>query len=57
VQNSTLNWQLPGWRPFYTNLIVFSSQANFQQTTNWVAPIIFKITPWHRSHRKHNFQP
>jgi hypothetical protein len=30
VQNSTFNWQLPGWRSFHTNLPVFSSQADFQ---------------------------
>jgi hypothetical protein len=33
VQNSTDNWQLPGWRPFHTCFIVFSSQADFQVTT------------------------
>jgi hypothetical protein len=37
-QNSNLNWQLsfnyiPGWRPFHTNLLVFSSQVDFQLTT------------------------
>jgi hypothetical protein len=26
------NW-VPGWRPFHTNLLVFSSQAEFQLTT------------------------
>jgi hypothetical protein len=46
---STERCQFPGWRPFHTNLIVFSSQANFetnsfihsrnfnsQLTTNWI---------------------
>jgi hypothetical protein len=28
----TLNWLLPGWRPFHTNLIVFSSKVDFQLT-------------------------
>jgi hypothetical protein len=27
------NW-VPGWRSFHTNLLVFSSQANFQLTTD-----------------------
>jgi hypothetical protein len=26
----SINW-VPGWRPFHTNLLVFSSQAEFQQ--------------------------
>jgi hypothetical protein len=26
------NW-VPGWQPFYTKLLVFSSQADFQLTT------------------------
>jgi hypothetical protein len=31
----TTNW-VPGWRPFHTNLLVFSSQADIQLTTiNW----------------------
>jgi hypothetical protein len=29
VRNSTHNW-LSGWRPFHTNLLDFSSQADFQ---------------------------
>jgi hypothetical protein len=37
MQNSlsTDNWTnwVPGWRPFHTNLLVFSSQADFQLTT------------------------
>jgi hypothetical protein len=33
LQNSTLNWQLPGWRPVHTILLVFSSQADIQLTT------------------------
>jgi hypothetical protein len=34
TDNST-NW-VPGWRPFHTNLLVFSSRADFQLTTdNW----------------------
>jgi hypothetical protein len=37
VQNSlstdnATNW-VPGWRPFHTNLLVFSSQVDFQLTT------------------------
>jgi hypothetical protein len=34
TDNST-NW-FPGWRPFHTSLLFFSSQADFQLTTdNW----------------------
>jgi hypothetical protein len=34
TDNST-NW-VPGWQPFHTNLLVFSSQADFELTTdNW----------------------
>jgi hypothetical protein len=36
VQNSTLNivnWQLPGWRPFHTYLLVPSSKVYFQLST------------------------
>jgi hypothetical protein len=32
LQNSCLNWQLPGCRPFHTKLLVFSSQADVQTT-------------------------
>jgi hypothetical protein len=32
MQNSTLSCQLPGWWPFHTNLLVISSQADFQLT-------------------------
>jgi hypothetical protein len=28
----TINW-VPGWRPFYTNLLIFSSRTDFQ--LNW----------------------
>jgi hypothetical protein len=54
-QLSDTYW-LPGWQPFHTNVLVFSSQADFHLTlclltTNWVTPIIFKITPRHRPHR------
>jgi hypothetical protein len=52
TDNST-NW-VPGWRPFHTNFPVFSSQADFQLTTNWVAPVIFRITSRHGPHRKHH---
>jgi hypothetical protein len=52
---------LPDWRPFHTNLIVFSSQADFhltdcQMTTNWVASIVFLITTLHGPSWKHLFQ-
>jgi hypothetical protein len=40
-QNSALNWQLPGWWPFHTNLQVFSSQADF----NWLGHP-FAWTQW-----------
>jgi hypothetical protein len=40
----TTNW-VPGWRPFHTNILVFSSQAGFQLTTEQVNLIVFKITP------------
>jgi hypothetical protein len=61
VQNSTLNRQLPGWRPFHTNLLVFSLQADFQLTlcqltSNWVTPTVFHITTLHGPSRKHRFQ-
>jgi hypothetical protein len=73
VQNScqlppTTNW-VPGWRPFHTSLLVFSSHADFstnsflhnlqyrtELSTNWVAPVVFRITPRHGLHRKHRFQ-
>jgi hypothetical protein len=32
-ENLTLNWQLPGWRPFHTNHLVFFSKTDFQLTT------------------------
>jgi hypothetical protein len=34
MPNSTPKWTnwVPGWRPFHTNLLVFSSQADFQLT-------------------------
>jgi hypothetical protein len=31
--NNSTNW-VPGWRPFHTNLVVFSSQTDFQLTTD-----------------------
>jgi hypothetical protein len=43
------------WRPFHTNLLVFSSQVDFQLTTKWVASIVFKISPLHGPH-KNSFQ-
>jgi hypothetical protein len=37
VQNSTLNWLvLPGWRPFHTILLDFSSHTNFRLTAPWI---------------------
>jgi hypothetical protein len=42
VQNSCqliTNW-VPGWRPFHTNLTVFSSQADFQLN----CPVIWTLT-------------
>jgi hypothetical protein len=48
---STNNCQLPGWRPFHTNLKVFSSQTDFQLTTNWEAPVVFNITPRYGPHK------
>jgi hypothetical protein len=44
IDNST-NW-IPGWRPFHTNLLVFSSQAHFQLTTdNWtLSSRLFNVT-------------
>jgi hypothetical protein len=59
VQNWTLKWELPGWQPFHTNVLVFSSQTDFQltlATDNWVAPIVFLITTLHGQSRKHRFQ-
>jgi hypothetical protein len=56
VQNSTLSCQLPGWRPFYTNLLVFSSQTDLQFSTELVAPILFFITTLHGPNRKHRLQ-
>jgi hypothetical protein len=32
LQNSTLNWKLPGCLPFHTHILIFSSQADFQRT-------------------------
>jgi hypothetical protein len=46
------NWA-PGWRPFHTNLLIFSSQADFQLTTELVNLIVFKITPGRGPHQKH----
>jgi hypothetical protein len=34
IQNSTLNWLLPGWQPFHTSFLVVSSQDDF--LLNWV---------------------
>jgi hypothetical protein len=34
VQNSTDSRLQPGWRPFHTNLLFFSSESDFQQTDN-----------------------
>jgi hypothetical protein len=34
---------LPGWRPFHTNLLVFSSQTDYQLSSNLVS----LITPRH----------
>jgi hypothetical protein len=43
---------VPGWRPFHTNILVFSSQADFQLTTSSVAPVVCKITPRDGPHRR-----
>jgi hypothetical protein len=32
----TIISQLSGWRPLHTNLLVFSSQADFQLSTDWI---------------------
>jgi hypothetical protein len=50
-----INW-IPGWRPFHTNFLVFSSQVDFHLTTNWVAPIVFLIIILHGPSIKHRFQ-
>jgi hypothetical protein len=39
------NW-VPGWRPFHTNLLVFSSQADFQLAA-FRAGVLITLTPWH----------
>jgi hypothetical protein len=56
VQNSTPNWQFPGWRPLHINLLVFSSQAEFQLTLCQLttgSPPTVKITPRNGPHKKH----
>jgi hypothetical protein len=63
--SSELNSQLttnyvPGWQPFHTNLLVFSSQTDFQ--LNWTAlhctalSGVFTTWPWGGSNRKHYLQ-
>jgi hypothetical protein len=46
------NWA-PGWRPFHTNLLIFSSQDDFQLTTELVNLIVLKISPRRGTHQKH----
>jgi hypothetical protein len=48
--------QLPGWQPFHSILLVFSSQADFQLTTELDHPIVFLITTLHRPSRKRRFK-
>jgi hypothetical protein len=47
TDNST-NWRLPGWWPFHTNLLVFSSLADFQLTTDswtlWLTNQLLHVT-------------
>jgi hypothetical protein len=41
----TTNW-VPQWRPFHTNLLVFSSHADFQMTTdNWTLSLTNNSKP------------
>jgi hypothetical protein len=40
--------------PTYIHLSALLPTINW--TTNLVAPVVFKITPWHRPHRKHRFR-
>jgi hypothetical protein len=46
-----LNCQLstkcvPGWRPFHTNLLVFSSQADSNWTDNWTLSLTNQLLHW-----------
>jgi hypothetical protein len=40
TQFSADYWQFPGWRPVHTNLLVFSSHADFQLNSETRLPIL-----------------
>jgi hypothetical protein len=47
---SAENW-FPGWRPFHSNLLVFSSQPDFQLITDWIRVRVRVTDIWEKGWR------